>query len=260
MKIARYETEGRIHHGIVVDGQHIQRLRGGLFDPHVLAGALDDLAAVRLLSPLAEPRVFGVGLNYRAHAEESGKPIPEFPMLFMKPDSAVIGPDTPIVYPIEGQRVDYECELAVVIGRHARRVDRQQALDAVFGYTCANDISERRIQWAEMAMGCLLVGKGYDGFCPLGPWIETELDPSRLRISTRVNGVTRQDSNTADLIFDVPALVSYLSQAITLRPGDVIITGTPAGIGPVVPGDIVEIDIEGIGILRNPIVAEAASV
>jgi 2-keto-4-pentenoate hydratase/2-oxohepta-3-ene-1,7-dioic acid hydratase in catechol pathway len=111
-----------------------------------------------------------------------------------------------------------------------------------------------------MAMGCLLVGKGYDGFCPLGPWIETELDPSRLRISTRVNGLTRQDSNTADLIFDVPALVSYLSQAITLRPGDVIITGTPAGIGPVVPGDIVEIDIEGIGVLRNPIVAEAASV
>jgi 2-keto-4-pentenoate hydratase/2-oxohepta-3-ene-1,7-dioic acid hydratase in catechol pathway len=153
--------------------------------------------------------------------------------------------------------VDYECELAVVIGKSARRVSPAQALDVVLGYTCANDISERPIQWAEMAMGCLLIGKGYDSFCPLGPWIETEVDPGALDISTRVNGRMLQHSNTSDLIFGVPELVAYLSRAITLRPGDVIITGTPAGIGPLQPGDHVEIEIEGIGVLANPVVAEA---
>jgi 2-keto-4-pentenoate hydratase/2-oxohepta-3-ene-1,7-dioic acid hydratase in catechol pathway len=256
MKIARYALEGQVFHGLLRPDGLLERLHGTAFEMPVKTGKTDPLGEVRLLAPVAAPRVFGVGLNYRAHAEESGKPVPEFPMLFMKPDSAVVGPGDPIVYPREGRRVDYECELAVVIGKSARRVSPDQALDVVLGYTCANDISERPIQWAEMAMGCLLIGKGYDSFCPLGPWIETEVDPGGLDISTRVNGRTLQHSNTSDLIFGVPELVAYLSRAITLRPGDVIITGTPAGIGPLQPGDHVEIEIEGIGVLANPVVAE----
>jgi 2-keto-4-pentenoate hydratase/2-oxohepta-3-ene-1,7-dioic acid hydratase in catechol pathway len=257
MKIARYALEDQVFHGLLRSDGMLERLEGSAFETPVRAGKTDPLSEVRLLAPVAAPRVFGVGLNYRAHAEESGKPVPEFPMLFMKPDSAVVGPGDPIVYPREGRRVDYECELAVVIGKSARRVSPAQALDVVLGYTCANDISERPIQWAEMAMGCLLIGKGYDSFCPLGPWIETEVDPGALDISTRVNGRMLQHSNTSDLIFGVPELVAYLSRAITLRPGDVIITGTPAGIGPLQPGDHVEIEIEGIGVLANPVVAEA---
>ena len=256
MKIARYALEDQVFHGLLRSDGMLERLHGTAFDIPVRTGKTDPLSEVRLLAPVAAPRVFGVGLNYRAHAEESGKPVPEFPMLFMKPDSAVVGPGDPIVYPREGRRVDYECELAVVIGKSARRVSPAQALDVVLGYTCANDISERPIQWAEMAMGCLLIGKGYDSFCPLGPWIETEVDPGGLDISTRVNGRTLQHSHTSDLIFGVPELVAYLSRAITLRPGDVIITGTPAGIGPLQPGDHVEIEIEGIGVLANPVVAE----
>jgi 2-keto-4-pentenoate hydratase/2-oxohepta-3-ene-1,7-dioic acid hydratase in catechol pathway len=170
----------------------------------------------------------------------------------------VIGPGAPIVYPREGREVHYEAELAVVIGRRARRVPRERALDVVLGYTCANDVSERVIQRAEMDMGALVVGKGFDSFQPLGPWIATGLDPSDLRVQARLNGKTRQDSRTSDLLFDVPALIAYLSAAITLEPGDVIITGTPAGVGAMRPGDVVEIEVEGIGVLRNPVVAEDA--
>ena len=143
-----------------------------------------------------------------------------------------------------------------MIGRRGRRIAQERALDHVLGYTCANDISERRIQAAEMAQHALLIGKGFDSFCPLGPVIATDLDPTRIQLRTRVNGTLRQEIETSDLIFPVAKLVSYLSQAITLEPGDVIITGTPAGIGPVTPGDVVEIEIEGVGILRNPVIAE----
>ena len=152
----------------------------------------------------------------------------------------------------------YEAELAVVIGRRVRRIAAADAASAILGYTCANDISERVIQREEMGMGCLVVSKGYDTLLPAGPGDRHRPRPVDLRIMARVNGETRQDSNTSDLLFDVPALVSYLSQSITLEPGDVIITGTPAGIGPVVPGDMMEIEIEGIGVLRNPVVAEGS--
>jgi 2-keto-4-pentenoate hydratase/2-oxohepta-3-ene-1,7-dioic acid hydratase in catechol pathway len=202
-------------------------------------------------------RVFGVGLNYVNHIRETGSKTPRIPLLFMKPEGAVVGPDAPVVYPREGKEVHYEAELAVVIGRRARRIAPADTPSVILGYTCANDISERVIQREEMSMGCLVISKGYDSFCPLGPVIVTDLDPACLRIVARVNGVTRQDSSTSDLLFDVPTLVSYLSQAVTLEPGDVIITGTPAGVGPVVPGDVMEIEIEGIGVLRNPVIAEA---
>ena len=256
MKIARYRAGNDIHYGALRDDGMLDRLAGSPFDSLALSGKLDAPGAIRILCPVAAPRIFGVGLNYAAHAKEAGMAIPQMPMLFMKPDSAAVGPEDPIIYPLEGERVDYECELAVVLKKGGRRVAEADALDLVLGYTCGNDVSQRPIQFAEMKMGTLLIGKGFDSFCPLGPVIATGLDPGHLDIATRLNGRTVQHSNTSDLIFSVPKLLSYLSQAITLRAGDVIITGTPAGIGPMLPGDVVEIEIEGIGVLRNPVVAE----
>ena len=157
-----------------------------------------------------------------------------------------------IVYPKKGQVVHYETELAVVMGKPARHVSEERALDYVLGYTCGNDVSERVIQAAEMATGVLLVSKGFDTFCPLGPVIATGLDPSNLALGTRLNGVQRQDASTSDLLFSVPELIAYITEAITLLPGDVIMTGTPSGVGPMAPGDTVEVEVEGVGILRNP--------
>jgi 2-keto-4-pentenoate hydratase/2-oxohepta-3-ene-1,7-dioic acid hydratase in catechol pathway len=177
-------------------------------------------------------------------------------MLFMKPTSSIVGPGGPIFYPKEGKMVHFEAEVAVVIGRTARRVSEADATRYILGYTCGNDVSERVIQKAEMAQGCLVVSKGFDTFNPLGPAIETDLDPGNINIIGRVNGVERQNSNTSDLVFSIAKLVSYLSQAATLLPGDVIMTGTPSGVGPIVPGDTVEIEIPEVGILRNEVFAE----
>jgi 2-keto-4-pentenoate hydratase/2-oxohepta-3-ene-1,7-dioic acid hydratase in catechol pathway len=256
MLIARYETGGRIHHGLL-EGDTLHRLPGTPFDGLDPTGTTDALAAVRLLAPVEAPRVFGVGLNYVAHIAESGAPTPTIPLIFMKPSGTVIGPGAPIVYPREGANVHFEAELAVVIGRTGRRILQARALDHVLGYTCANDVSERVIQKAEMDQGALLVGKGFDSFCPLGPVIATGLDPAAIAIGARVNGALRQSSTTADLLFSVAALIAHLSSAITLLPGDVIITGTPSGVGPIVPGDRVEIFAEGIGTLANPVISEA---
>lgn len=258
MKWLRFEGDSGPQYGRLVSATDIEPVSGTPFGDAGAVGRRIALAGARLLAPVEVRRVFGVGLNYVNHIKETGSKTPRIPMLFMKPESAVVGPDAPVVYPREGRNVHFEAELAVVIGRRARRVAAADAASAILGYTCANDISERVIQREEMDMGCLLVGKAYDSFCPLGPVIVTDLDPSSLRIRARINGETRQDSNTSDLLFDVPALVSYLSQSITLEPGDVIITGTPAGIGPVLPGDVMEIEVEGIGVLRNPVVAEQA--
>lgn len=256
MKIARYEFKGGVHYGRL-DGTSLIRLAGSIWDGGIPTGHVDPLAEARLLCPVEAPRIFGVGLNYVAHIEESGSETPRQPLLFMKPTTSAIGPDADIIYPYEGQNVHFEAELAVIIGKTCRRVPLAESLSMVFGYTCANDISERVIQKQEMAIGALLICKGYDTFCPLGPVIETDLDPTNLAIGARVNGQQKQSSNTADLLFSVADLVHYMSRAMTLLPGDVIITGTPAGVGPVAPGDIVEIEVEGIGVLRNRVVAEA---
>jgi 2-keto-4-pentenoate hydratase/2-oxohepta-3-ene-1,7-dioic acid hydratase in catechol pathway len=255
-RIARYNTNESIHFG-VLDGQHLHRLEGSPFDGLNRTGDTDELADVRLLSPLAAPRIFGVGANYIAHIAEMNMVTPTRPMLFMKPSSAIAGPGDPVILPHEANVTHYEAELAVVIGKTARRVSADDASDVILGYTCANDISERVIQKEEMDQGCLLIGKGYDTFCPLGPFIATGLDPSDLRLESRLNGETRQLSSTSDLLFSVPELVSYLSQAITLQPGDVIITGTPSGVGEIAPGDVMEIELEGVGVLSNPVIAEA---
>lgn len=255
MKIARYRVDGAAHYGIL-EGDTLQRLAGSPYESLATAGPQDALSAATLLSPVESPRIFGAGLNYVSHIREGGNETPQIPMLFMKPSTAAVGPGEPIIYPPEGQNVHFEGELAVVIGKTARRVSEADALNAVLGYTCANDVSERVIQAKEMALGCLLVGKAFDSFCPLGPVIATGLDPENLELEAFLNGDKRQSINTSDLLFSCRQLVSYLSQAITLLPGDVIITGTPAGVGPVKPGDQVDITIEGIGTLTNPVIAE----
>jgi len=204
---------------------------------------------MKLVSPT---KIVGIGVNYRAHAAEMGKPLPSEPLMFLKPPSAVIGDGEPIRRPAGFPRVDHEAELGVVIGTRAQRVPKDRALEVVAGYTCVNDVSVRELQQRD---GQWTRAKGFDTFCPIGPRVVAGLDPSNLRIMARVNGELRQDSTTADLIFDVPTLIAFVSEYMTLEPGDVISTGTPAGVGNLAVGDVVEIEIEGIGILRNPVVA-----
>jgi len=253
--LAHYALNEAVHYG-VVEGDALLRLSGDPFVSLEKSGERDPLANVRLLAPLPAPRIFGLGYNYKAHSAESEKAVPDLPVLFMKPSTSVIGPDDAIVYPADGEIVHYEGELTVVIGRRARHIPEERALDYVFGYTIGNDISDRVLQRRESAFGCLLAGKGYDTFAPIGPFIATGLDPSNLRIVTRLNGQVRQDGNSRDLVFSVPSIVAYLSRHMTLLPGDLIMTGTPAGVGPIKPGDVVEVEIPGIGVLRNPVVEE----
>lgn len=223
-----------------------------------------DLDQVQLLAPVEPPNLLAIGLNYGGHAAEGNHEPPTAPILFLKATTAVTGPEDPIVLPsMAPDEVDYEAELVIVIGREARNVSEEEALDYVLGYTCGNDVSARDCQlqldaqWAR--------SKSFDTFAPLGPWIETELDVQNRRVRCRLNGTIMQDGNTKDLIFGPRYLISYLSRCLTLLPGTAIMTGTPAGVGfartpPVFlePGDVVEVEIEGIGALRNPVVKEGA--
>ncbi len=206
------------------------------------------LDQVKLLSPVAPTKVVAVGLNYRDHAEELGLQLPEEPLLFMKPASSVIGPGDIILMPPQSGQVDFEAELGVVIGKHAARISRNEASDYIMGYTCLNDVTARDLQKKD---GQWTRAKGFDTFCPIGPWIETELDPSDLGVELFLNGKLKQKSRTSNLIFDPFALVEFVSHVMTLLPGDIIATGTPAGIGPMKEGDTVEVRIEGIGSLIN---------
>jgi 2-keto-4-pentenoate hydratase/2-oxohepta-3-ene-1,7-dioic acid hydratase in catechol pathway len=259
MHIVRYALDGKTHYGILeANGTTITRLEGSPFNGLNKAGVTDNLKAARILAPIDQPRIFGLAYNYRAHSQETGKSDPQAPVLFMKPGTAVIGHGEQIVYPRDGEIVHFEGELTVIIGKRGRHVSEADALDLVFGYTCGNDVSDRVVQRRESAFGCLLAGKGYDTFAPLGPAIVTGLDPSNLRIITRVNGTVRQDASTADLLFSVPYTIAYLSRFMTLLPGDVIMTGTPAGVGPIQVGDTIEVEIPGIGVLRNGVTAESA--
>jgi 2-keto-4-pentenoate hydratase/2-oxohepta-3-ene-1,7-dioic acid hydratase in catechol pathway len=197
-------------------------------------------------------KIVGIGENYRAHAAEMGKGLPEEPLMFLKPPSALILDGAPIERPAGYARVDHEGELGVVIGQRARRVPRERALDVVAGFTCVNDVTVRELQKKD---GQWARAKGFDTFCPVGPRIVPGLDPSNLRIRVRVDGVVRQDSSTSDMIFDVPTLIAFVSAHMTLEPGDIISTGTPSGVGNLEPGNIVEVEIDGIGVLRNPVIA-----
>ena len=256
MKILRYESDGKPLYGVLEDDGSIRELVGSPFARFTVGGQVAQLSDVRVLTPVEPGKIICTGLNYRSHIEEMGLPTPEFPMLFMKPHTTLVHPGDPIVYPRKGQQVEYEAELTPVIGRPAKNVAEADALDYVLGYTCANDVSERVIQRAEMKNGSMLIGKSFDTFCPLGPVIATDLDPTNLELSARLNGETKQQINTSDLLFSVARLVSYVSEAIQLLPGDVILTGTPSGVGPMQPRDVIEIEISGIGVLRNPVIRE----
>jgi 2-keto-4-pentenoate hydratase/2-oxohepta-3-ene-1,7-dioic acid hydratase in catechol pathway len=256
-QIIRYDAGGNVSYGLLVAGDEVHPMVGEPFDGLETTGNIIPLSDVTLLAPIEARTIFALGLNYASHVAESKYDIPEIPMLFVKPTTSVIGPGEAIIYPNEAQLVHHEAEVTAVIGKQGRRVSEEKALDLVLGYTCGNDVSERLIQRAEMAQRSLLIGKGFDTFTPLGPVIDTGLDATNIEVIARVNGEERQRSNTSDLIFSVAQLVSYISQSITLMPGDLIMTGTPSGVSPIVPGDNVEIEISGAGILSNPVVAES---
>ena len=256
MRIVRFRHAGAIACGVLA-GDAIERLAACPFESLLTTGATVALADVELLAPVDPPNVVALGLNYRRHAEESNMKIPTHPQMFLKATTAVIGPAQPIVLPaMAPDEVDYEAELCIVMGKAAKDVSEADALDYVLGYTCGNDVSARDCQlrldgqWAR--------GKSFDTFCPLGPWIETDLDPDNCDIASRVNGETMQSSNTSDMIFGCRTLISFLSQVMTLLPGTVIMTGTPSGVGfarkpPVFlkAGDVVEVEVGGIGVLRS---------
>ena len=249
MRIVRFELQGRSGYGIL-EGEQISVLWATPYDGLAnTTGEVMSLPEVTLLAPCEPTKIVAIGLNYRDHAAEIGHPLPTEPLIFMKPSTAVIGPDEDIVYPAMSRRVDYEAELAVVIGRPCRHVKAADFRDYVLGYTCINDVTARDLQQKD---GQFTRSKSFDTFAPLGPWIETEIpDPDNLTVEAFLNGERRQHSSTRNLVFPVAALVAFISRIMTLLPGDVIATGTPAGIGPMAPGDLVEIRVEGIGALQN---------
>jgi 2-keto-4-pentenoate hydratase/2-oxohepta-3-ene-1,7-dioic acid hydratase in catechol pathway len=258
MRIVRFELTGRTGYGIL-EGEKISVLWSTPYGDGLknTVGEMVSLPAVKLLAPCEPGKIVALGLNYRDHAAEFGHPIPDEPLIFLKPSTSVIGPDEDIVYPAMSRRVDYEAELAVVIGRPCRNVPPEEVRGYILGYTCFNDVTARDLQKKD---GQFTRSKSFDTFAPLGPWIETEIpDPDNLTVEAYLNGERRQHSSTRNLVFTVGELVGFISRIMTLLPGDVIATGTPAGVGPMRPGDVVEIRVEGVGTLRNRLVAERAA-
>ncbi len=252
MKIVRYQEGSSVKWG-VIEEEGVREMEGDPFGHFHLSSKAKRLQEVRLLAPCLPSKIVALGLNYRDHAEEVRMPIPEKPLLFLKPSTSVIGPGEGIVYPKMSKRVDYEAELAVVIGKVAKAVSEEKANEYILGYTCFNDVTARDLQPKD---GQWTLSKSFDTFAPIGPWIVTDIDPSQLEIATYLNGERRQHSNTKHLIFGPRQLVSYISHVMTLLPGDVIATGTPSGIGRMGVGDRVEIAIENIGVLSNTVVEE----
>jgi 2-keto-4-pentenoate hydratase/2-oxohepta-3-ene-1,7-dioic acid hydratase in catechol pathway len=259
VRIARYTTGEDPTYGIVhgEPGQEVvAEIQGDpLYQPVVPTGVQVPLADVRLLAPvIPRSKVIGIGKNYADHAAEMGGEAPAEPLMFLIPNTAVVGPGDPVVLPRQTSEVHYEGELAVVIRRICKDVPPERVKDVVYGYACANDVTARDLQRTD---GQWARAKGFDTFCPLGPWIETDLDPADLELTTTVNDAVRQQSRTSLLLHDVPALVSYVSAVMTMLPGDVLLTGTPDGIGPLERGDQVSVTIEGIGTLSNRVVDSA---
>ncbi len=254
MRIARFEANGEVFWGIEANGtlcavsSNWEEFLSLFYSGKELDGECFGADDVRLLAPVTPTKIVALGLNYRDHSAEMSERIPEEPLLFMKPSSAVIGPGEWIVYPPQSSRVDYEAELGVVIGKTARWVRRENVMDFILGYTCFNDVTARDLQSKD---GQWTRAKSFDTFAPIGPYVVTDINPSDLYIRSYVNGEMRQNSRTSLLIFDVPYVLEFVSSVMTLYPGDVIATGTPAGVGPVNIGDTVTVEIEGIGKLTN---------
>ncbi|WP_043254565.1 fumarylacetoacetate hydrolase family protein [Streptomyces sp. Tu6071] len=255
MRIARFSIDGNVAFGAVEgedpDGLVLDIIKGIPFAEFELSGTKVPLDKVRLLPPTLPSKVVAVGRNYAEHAKEMGNEVPEHPVTFFKPSTSVSGPGDPIPYPSFTEELSYEAELAVVIGRMCREVPRERAKDVILGYTCANDVTARDAQRREQQWAR---AKGFDGACPLGPWIETDLDPADLTLQCTVNGEQRQLGRTSDMLRSVEDLVVHVTEAMTLLPGDVILTGTPAGVGPLSVGDEVAVHIEGIGTLTNKVI------
>jgi 2-keto-4-pentenoate hydratase/2-oxohepta-3-ene-1,7-dioic acid hydratase in catechol pathway len=255
MRFVRYQTSnqlprfGWLHDDLVgpVDGSPLGEFRR-------LEATLP-LEIVTLLAPIVPGKIVCIGKNYLAHAQEMDSKVPEAPLIFLKPPSAILAPGGTVVLPPQSQQVEHEGELAVVIGKTGRWVAPENALSYVFGYTVANDITARDLQRRD---GQWTRAKGFDTFCPFGPWIDTDFDASDTLITCHVNGELRQMASTRDMVFGLSQLIAFISSVMTLEPGDLILTGTPAGVGPLVAGDVVEVTIEGLGTLRNPVAAAPA--
>ncbi len=254
MKLARFETGGTVKYGIA-EGENIKEIEGDLFGDHTPTGNVYALHTVNLLVPCEPSKLLALGLNYTLHVQESaGREVPKQPEPFYKVPSSLCNPGAPIRIPPGAGMTHFEGELVAVIGKTTKRVHQDAALDYVLGYTCGNDVSARSWQRGDLQWWR---GKSCDTFSPLGPWIETDIsDPSKLTLETRLNGDVKQHSGTDQMLFDVPTMISFISQVVTLYPGDVIYTGTCDGVGPMEDGDTVEIEISNIGVLRNPVIRE----
>jgi 2-keto-4-pentenoate hydratase/2-oxohepta-3-ene-1,7-dioic acid hydratase in catechol pathway len=250
MRIVRFTVDGRARYGVLKD-KSIQAIEGKPFRQLKLTDHYYQSDQVKLLAPCEPTKIIAMGLNYHSHARELKMPLPNSPLTFLKPSTAVIGPGENIVYPSVSARVDYEGELAVVIKKTVWRVDANEALGYVFGYACFNDVTARDLQNHD---GQWTRAKGFNTFAAIGPWIETELDPSGVVVETYLNGKLKQRGNTSDLIYHIPEIINFISNVMTLLPGDIIATGTPSGVGPMYPGDTVEVRIPPIGTLRNFVV------
>ncbi len=249
MRLVRFRQGDRIAAGLVQD-DFVRRIQGTFFENPVPTGEDVPVDSVRLLAPVIPSKLVCIGRNYMEHAQEMGGDVPEEPVIFLKPSTAVVGPGDPIPYPPQTTRVDHEGELGVVIGRIARRVRTEEAGNYILGYLCGNDVTARDLQRKD---GQWTRAKGFDGFAPLGPWIETELDPTDVEVECRVNGDVRQRARTSELAFGPAELLEFVSSVMTLLPGDVLLTGTPAGVGPLQIGDRVEVEVEGVGVLANEV-------
>lgn len=253
MQIVRYKAEtGNVEFGWVYEGK-VGSIEGSPFTEYRRQVAETPIEDVQLLPPIVPSKIICVGRNYVAHAEEHDAEVPQIPLLFLKPPSAVIGPGEKIILPPQSQRVDHEAELVVVISKRSRWIQTDEAFDYVLGYTIGNDVTARDLQ---MRDGQWTRGKGFDTFCPVGPWVETEFDPADALVSCHVNGEMRQMASTRDMVFSVRQLITFASSVMTLEPGDLLFTGTPAGVSPLSPGDTVMVSIEGIGELTNPVISE----
>lgn len=250
MKLARFWHEGAVRHGVVA-GDDLQIITGDIFGGFEVTKEKVRLADVRLLAPCSPTKAVCVGLNYHDHAKEMNLPLPAEPLIFLKPASAVANPGDAVEYPAISANLHFEAELAAVIGKPARKITAADAPGHILGYTCANDVTARDLQSRD---GQWTRGKSFDTFLPLGPWIETEIDPESIAVRLYLNNELKQNSTTAELIFKVPDLIAYISQVMTLYPGDVVLTGTPPGVGPMQPGDEVTVELGGIGRLTNHIV------
>jgi len=250
MRFTRFSVGSTIGYGTVEDDGRVRAITTTPFLPWQPTDEYFTPQQIRVLAPVLQSKIVAIGLNYRAHAEETGRGLPEEPMIFLKPTTSVIGPGETIVMPPQSARVDHEAELAVVMGKAARNVSEADALEYVLGYTCANDVTARDLQAKDVQF---TRAKGFDTFCPLGPHIVTDIDAGKLELECRVRGEVRQHSNTSDLVFGVAKLIEFVSSVMTLLPADVILTGTPDGISPLQDGDNVEVEIENIGILSNPV-------